>query len=42
MLLMKTGGTTVTSTHIRQHSIIFLSEGLEINHDYFLLYVELK
>jgi hypothetical protein len=48
MLLTKTGGTTVTSIHTRQHGVIFyitvdyLIEGLKINHDYFLLCVELK
>jgi len=48
MLLMKTGGTTLTWIHIRQHGAIFyktvayLSEGLKINHEYFLLGVELK
>jgi hypothetical protein len=41
MLRMKIGGTAVTSTHIRQHGVIFyktveyLSEGLKINYDYF-------
>ena len=48
MLLMKTGGSTVTSIQTRQYGVIFyktvdyLSEGLKINHDYFMLFVELK
>jgi hypothetical protein len=45
---MNTGGTTVTSIHTRQHGVMFyktvayLSEGLKINHNYFLFCAELK
>jgi len=48
MLLMNTGCTTVTSIRTKQHSVVFyktveyFSKALKMNHDYFLLCVELK